>query len=94
MDVVVGADMSGRWYLVSSFFGLVTKVFGYIISKPRGLFGGVVCVLFIWLVEVSMLGVGYGVGAVCMGAWRLLKGRLMWGLYVICNMFVFICVCC
>jgi hypothetical protein len=51
MDVVVGADMSGRWYLVSSFLWLVTKVFGYIISKSRGLCGGVVCVccLYDWL---------------------------------------------
>ena len=37
MDAVVDADMSGLWYQVSSFFGLVTKVFGYIISKARGL---------------------------------------------------------
>ena len=69
-------------------------MFGDIISKSRGLCGGVVCVMFIWLVGGSLLGVCYGVGVVCLGAWRLLEGRLMWSLYVICVVFVFICVCC
>jgi len=36
MDVVLDAGMSGRWCLVFSLFSLVTKVFGFIISKGRG----------------------------------------------------------
>jgi hypothetical protein len=67
MDAVVDADMSGRWYQVSRFLRLVTKVFGFIISKASGLCGRVLCVLFIWMVGVcSWLGVCYGVGAVCL----------------------------
>ena len=47
MDAVVDAGMSGRWYQVSSFLWLVTKVFGYIITKSRGLCGGLyVCCLY------------------------------------------------
>ena len=67
MDDVVDADMSGRWYQVSSFFWMVTKVFGYIVSKARGLCGRVLCVMCIWQVGVSLwLGVCYGLGAVCL----------------------------
>ena len=55
---------------------------------------GAMCVLFVWLVEVSMLCVCYGVGVVSLGAWRVLEGRVMWSLYVICVMFVFIRVSC
>ena len=49
------------------FFWMVTKVFGYIISLSRGLCGGVMCVLFIWLVGACLLGVCYGVGTLCLG---------------------------
>jgi len=94
MGVVVGADMPGRRYQVSSFLWMVTKVFGNIISRSRGLCGGVMCVLFIWLVGVCLLGVCYGVGAVCLGTRGLFEGRVMWGMYVIYVVFVFICVCC
>jgi len=94
MDAVVDADMSGRWYQVSRFFWMVIKVFGYIFSKSRGLCGVVMCVMFIWLVGVCLLGVCYGVGVVCLRTWRLLEGRVKWGMHVICVMFVFICVCC
>ena len=74
---------------------LVTKVFGFIISKDRGMFGWGLCMLFIWLGGVRLwLGVGYGVGAVSLVACRRLEGGVMWGLYVVCGMFVFICVCC
>jgi len=38
--------MSGRCCLVSSFVWLVTKVFGYIISKARGLWDGFVCAVY------------------------------------------------
>ena len=69
-------------------------MFGYIISKSKDLCGWVVCVMFMWLVGVGLLGVWYGVGSVCMGIWRLLEGRVMWGLCVRCVMFVFFCVCC
>ena len=47
---MVDADMSSRWYQVSSFFWMATKVFGYIISKSRCPCGEVLCVLLIWLV--------------------------------------------
>ena len=69
-------------------------MFGYIISKSKGLCGGVVCVLSMLLVGGGLLGVSYGVGSVYMGTWRLLEGRVMWGLCVICVIFVFFCVCC
>ncbi len=69
-------------------------MFGYIISKSKGLYVGVVCVLFMWLVGGGLLGVWYDVGYVCLGTWRLLGGRVMWGMCVICVMFVFFCVCC
>ena len=47
---MVDADMSGRWCQVPSFLGMITKVFGYIISKYRGPCGGVcVCCLYGWL---------------------------------------------
>ena len=38
---------------------------------------GVICVLFIWLAEVCLLGVGYGVGVLCLVTWRLLEGRVV-----------------
>jgi hypothetical protein len=69
-------------------------VFGYIISKSKGMCGGVVYVMFMWLVGGDLLGVWYGVGSVYMGTWRLLEDRVMWSPFVICVMFVFFCVCC
>ena len=52
------------------------------------------CVLFVLQVGVCLLCVCYGVGVVSLGVWRVLEGRGMWGIYVICVMFVFICACC
>jgi len=50
--------------------------------------------LFIWLGGVRLwLGVGYGVGDVCLVACRRLEGGVMCGLYVVCGMCVFSCVC-
>ena len=51
---MVDVGMPARWSQVSSFF-LVTKVFGYIISKYRGLCEGIVCVLFVWMVGVFVM---------------------------------------
>jgi len=68
-------------------------VFGYIISKSKVMCVGVVCVLFMWEVGGGLLGVWYGVGFACLGTWRLLEGGVMWGLCVICVMFVLFCVC-
>ena len=86
---MVDAGMPARWNQVSSFLCLVTKVYGYIISKYRGLCGGVVCVLFVWMVG----SVCYVVGVVCLGTWGMFEGRVMWSLYVVCVMSVVICVC-
>ena len=61
----------------TSFLWLVTNVFGYIITKSKGLCGRVMCVLFIWLVGVCLLGVSYGVGVLCLVTWRLLGGRVV-----------------
>ena len=73
MDAVVDAGMPARWNQVSSFFFLVTKVFGFIISKYRGLCEGVVCVLFVWMIG----GVCYVVGVVCLGTWGLFEGKVV-----------------
>ncbi len=92
---MLGYGCSGRCGYAGSMelgfqFFFVTKVVGYIISKYRGLCGGVVCVLFVWMV----VGVCYVVGGVCLGTWSLFEGRVMWSMYVVCMMFVVICVCC
>ncbi len=42
----------------------------------------------------GLLGVCYGVGFVCLETWRLLEGRVMWGLCGRCVMVVFSCICC
>ena len=48
--------------------------------------------LFIWLGGVCLwLGVGCGVSAVFLVAQRWRLGRMLWGLYVVCVVFVFIC---
>ena len=52
-------------------------MFGYIISKSKGLCVGVMCVIFMWLVGGGLLGVWYGVGYVFLRTWRLLAGRVM-----------------
>ena len=65
-------------------------MFGYIIYKYRGVCGGVVRVLFVCIVG----GVCYVVGVVCLGTWGLFEGRVVWSLFVVCVMFVVICVCC
>ena len=49
------------------FFGGVTKVFGSITPSDRGMCGRDLCMLCIWLGGACLwLGVGYGVGAVCL----------------------------
>ena len=69
MDAVVDVGMSGRWCQVFSIMWLVTKVFGFLISKVRGLCGRGLCVLFIcWGGMWLWLGVGCGVDAVCLKA--------------------------
>ena len=60
------------------FLCLVTKVFGYIISKYRVRCEGVMCVLFVWMVG----GGCYVVGVVCLGTWDLFEGRVVWSLSV------------
>ncbi len=67
MDDVVDAGMSGRWCQVFNCMRLVTKVFGFIISKGRGRCGRGLCVLFICLGGMWLwLGVGCGVGEMCL----------------------------
>ena len=73
---------------------LDTKGFVYITSKSRGLCGGAMCVLFVWLVGVCMSCVCGVVGVVRLGVWMVLGGRVMWGLYVVCVMCVFCCSFC
>ena len=63
MDALVDAGMPSRWNRVSSFLCLMTKGFVYIISEYGVLCGGVVCVLFVWMVG----GVGYVGCVVCLG---------------------------
>ena len=44
--------ISGRWQQVFSLLCLVTIFFDYIITKSRGLSGGAMGVVFVWLVGV------------------------------------------
>ena len=65
------AMSSGRWYRVLSYLCLVTKFFGYITSKDRGLCGRDLCMLFIWLCGVRLwLGVCFDACVVIMVAQR------------------------
>ena len=93
MDAYVNADIPGRCQLVFKICSWLQR-FLVTLLLSLGVCVGAMCVLFVWLVEVSMLCVCYGVGVVSLGAWRVLEGRVMWSLYVICVMFVFICACC
>ena len=56
---------------------LVTKDFGYIAIKSRGLLGEARCVLCVWLVGSGELCGCYGVGVVCLGVWRVLGSGVM-----------------
>jgi hypothetical protein len=67
MDAVVDAGMFRRWCQVFSIMWLVTKDFGFFISKGKNLCGRESCVLFICLGGMwSWLGDDCGVGASCL----------------------------
>ena len=74
---------------------MVTKVFGFVISKGGGVCGRGLCVLFIWLGGVPLwLGVDYVVGAVCLMTCVRLVNILMCVLCVVCGIIGIGCVCC
>jgi hypothetical protein len=74
---------------------MVTKVFGFVISKGGDLCGRGLCVLFVWLCGVPLwLGAGYGVGAVCLMACVCLVDILMCVMCVVCGIVGLGCVCC
>jgi hypothetical protein len=71
MDEVLGAGVSGWWWQVLNFMELVTKVFGCIIAKGRGLSRWELRVMFICLGATCLwVGVGYEVGVVCLVIWK------------------------
>ena len=74
---------------------MVTKIFGFVISKGGGLCGRGLCVLFICLDGVPLwFGVGYGVGVVCLMACVRLVDILLCVLCVVCGIVEFGCVYC
>ena len=92
MRVALDVAMSGRRYRVFSLLCLVTRFFGFMTSKDRGLCGRVLCMMFMWLDGVCLwLGVGCSIVVVFLVAQRWHLGRMLWGLYVVCVVFKSIC---